>query len=59
MATRFKRGEAVKLRTSIPEGPIQSFRMDEDGVVWCLLEWLDIDGKQQSRWFREDELVAA
>jgi uncharacterized protein YodC (DUF2158 family) len=33
--------------------------MDEDGVVWCLLEWLDIDGKQQSRWFREDELVAA
>ena len=59
MATRFKRGEAVKLNTVVPEGPIQSFRMDEDGVIWCLLEWVDIDNKQQSRWFREDELVAA
>lgn len=59
MATRFKRGDAVRVNTVIPQGPIKSFRMDEDGVVWCLLEWVDVDSQQQSRWFREDELVAA
>jgi len=38
---------------------VQSFRMDEDGNVWCLVEWTDIDGEVQQRWFKEDDLVGA
>jgi hypothetical protein len=31
----------------IPNGPVQAFRMDEDGVVYCLIEWQDADGNTQ------------
>ena len=55
----FKKGEVVKAKGVIPEGPVQSFRMDEDGNVWCLVEWTDIDGEVQQRWFKEDDLVGA
>lgn len=55
----FKKGEVVKVKGVIPQGPVQSFRMDEDGVVWCLIEWMDADGQLQQRWFKEDDLVGA
>lgn len=58
MATKFKKGDEVKVSTVVPSGPIQAFRMDDDGVVYCLIEWVDADGKNQKRWFAQDNLVA-
>jgi uncharacterized protein YodC (DUF2158 family) len=59
MAITFKKGDAVKVNTVVPAGPIQAFRMDEDGIVYCLLAWVDVNGQSQTRWFLENELVAA
>ncbi len=59
MATRFKKGDVVKLNTIVPSGPILGYRMDDDGVVYCLLEWQDADGVNQQRWFKEDDLIGA
>lgn len=58
MATQFKKGDEVKVNTVVPSGPIQAFRMDDDGVVYCLIEWADADGQSQKRWFAQDTLVA-
>lgn len=58
MATKFTRGQSVKVKAVVPSGPIKAFRMDEDGVVWCLLEW-DAEGQMMERWFREDDLIEA
>lgn len=57
MATKFKRGDVVRLNTVVPSGPILAYRMDEDGVVYCLLEWVDENGATQQRWFPEDKLT--
>lgn len=58
MATTFKKGEVVKLKAVVPQGPIVALRMSEDGIVSYLVEWVDSDGVKQSRWFAEDELTA-
>lgn len=58
MATKFKKGDVVKLNTVVPEGPVQALRMDEDGNFFYMLEWTDVDGNTQQRWFAEDELIA-
>lgn len=58
MATKFKKGDSVKVNTVVPTGPVQALRMDEDGVVYYLIEWMDVDGVMQKRWFSEDDLVA-
>lgn len=58
MATAFKRGDVVSLKTVVPSGPVQSIRMDEDGNVYYLIAWEDADGVQQERWFEETTLVA-
>lgn len=57
MATKFKKGDVVRLNTVVPSGPILAYRMDDDGIVYCLLEWTDIEGNTQQRWFQEEELV--
>jgi hypothetical protein len=57
MATKFARNQVVKVRTVVPEGPVLALRMDEDGVVYYLLQWVDQDGNQQERWFAEDVLI--
>lgn len=57
MATKFKRGDTVKLVSIVPTGPIQSLRMDEDGNVFYMVEWTDAAGEVQHRWFAEDELA--
>ena len=44
MATKFKKGDVVKVKAVVPQGPVQAFRMDEDGVVFCLIEWTDAEG---------------
>lgn len=59
MATKFKKGDEVKVNTVIPSGPIQALRMDENGTVFCLLEWVDENGLNQQRWFAENDLVGA
>lgn len=57
MAT-FKKGDVVKLAGVVPQGPVLAMRMDEDGNVSYLIEWTDVDGNLQQRWFAESELAA-
>ena len=59
MATKFKKGDNVKLVAVVPEGPVQALRMDEDGNFFYLVEWTDLEGNKQQRWFEEAQLVAA
>lgn len=59
MAAAFKKNDSVRVNSVVPSGPVQALRMDEDGTVYCLLEWTDANGDTQSRWFAEGELVAA
>lgn len=58
MATQFKKGQVVRVVTVVPQGPVQALRMDEDGTVYCLIQWTDVDGNAQERWFAEGELTA-
>jgi hypothetical protein len=57
MAT-FKKGDTVKLVAVLPQGPVESMRMDEDGNVQYLISWTDVNGTEQSRWFDEAQLTA-
>lgn len=57
MATKFAKGQQVKVVAVLPSGPVKAFRMDEDGAVWCLLEWADSNGQMLERWFKEDDLT--
>jgi hypothetical protein len=54
----FKKGDVVKIRTVVPQGPVLALRMDDDGVVYCLIEWVDADGLTQERWFAETLLTS-
>ena len=58
MATTFTKGQQVKLRSVLPQGAVQAFRMDSEGVVYCLIIRTDVDGNEQTRWFPESDLVA-
>jgi uncharacterized protein YodC (DUF2158 family) len=53
----FKKGDVVKVKAVVPQGPVQALRMSEDGVVSYLIEWTDGE-KTHQRWFEQDELVA-
>lgn len=57
MATKFVKGQDVKLIAVVPQGPVKALRMDEDGNFFYMLEW-DADGNAQQRWFAEAELEA-
>lgn len=59
MATTFQKGQTVRLAKTVPQGTIEKLRMDEDGNFFYLMRWTDDNGNTQSRWFAEDELVAA
>jgi hypothetical protein len=59
MATTFKKGDVVKAVAVIPQGPVLALRMDEDGNVTYLIEWTDVDGNTQQRWFEESQLTGA
>ena len=60
MATKFAKGDVVKVKAVVPQGPVIKFRMDEEsGAVSYLLQWVDVDGHTQERWFTEDELTEA
>jgi uncharacterized protein YodC (DUF2158 family) len=58
MASKFKKGEEVRVNTVVPQGVIQSIRMDDDGEVYYLFSWIDASGNSQLRWFAEKELQA-
>ncbi len=58
MATMFKKGDTVKLLITVPQGPVEALRMDEDGNVQYLVAWTDVDGTTHSRWFDEAQLTA-
>jgi uncharacterized protein YodC (DUF2158 family) len=55
----FRKGDTVKLKGVIPQGPVEGMRMDDDGNVQYLISWTDADGVAQTRWFDEDQLTAA
>jgi hypothetical protein len=59
MATKFAKGETVKLIAVVPEGPVQALRMDEDGNFFYMVEWTDADGNTTQRWFEEAQLEQA
>ena len=58
MATTFTKNQTVRLKVMVPQGPIDAIRMDEDGIVFYRVSWVDADGNTQSRWFAENELEA-
>jgi len=58
MATMFKKGEVVKVKSVVPQGPVKALRMDDDGNVYCLIEWVDADGSTQERWIDETLLIS-
>lgn len=58
MATKFTKGQEVKLQAVVPQGPVQALRMTEDGLFFYLIQWTDADGKVQQRWFEESQLAA-
>jgi len=55
----FKKGDNVKLVAVLPQGPVESMRMDEDGNVQYLISWTDANNNKHSRWFDEVELTKA
>ncbi|MFZ9439686.1 MAG: hypothetical protein ACO260_05250 [Hylemonella sp.] len=56
----FKIGDTVKVKAVVPQGPVQRMRMDETtGEISYLVEWVDIEGHTQQRWFTEAELTGA
>jgi hypothetical protein len=56
MASVFKKDDVVRVTVVVPQGPVQSIRMDEDGNVQYLISWTNGD-KQEERWFDESVLV--
>ena len=59
MATKFIKGQEVKVAAVIPSGPVIKLRMDDDGTFFYLLAWTDAEGNTQERWFAESELTVA
>jgi hypothetical protein len=59
MATKFTKGQVVKVQATAPQGPVQALRMTEDGDFFYHIEWTDSDGVKQNRWFPEAALTEA
>ena len=58
MTVKFSVGQAVTVQAASPAGPVEAYRMLDDGTIQCLITWIDMDGVQQTRWFNEDDLIA-
>ena len=59
MATKFTKGQVVKVQATAPQGPVQALRMTEDGDFFYHIEWTDAEGNKQNRWFPEAALTEA
>jgi hypothetical protein len=57
MASKFKKGDVVTAKFVVPSGPVESIRMDDDGEVFYLISWNDLEGTQHQRWFSEEQLT--
>mgnify|MGYP003347056777 FL=1 len=57
--TTFVKGQNVRMKAVVPQGPVAKMRMDDDGKIEYLVEWTASDGVTQERWFTEDQLEAA
>lgn len=57
--TTFVKGQNVRMKAVVPQGPVAKMRMDDDGKIEYLVEWTTSDGVTQERWFTEDQLEAA
>ena len=56
--TTFVKGQTVRMKAVVPQGPVAKMRMDDDGKIEYLVEWTTTNGVTQERWFTEDQLVA-
>jgi hypothetical protein len=54
----FKKNDVVRAKVTVPQGPVVKLRMDDDGNVEYLVEWVDGETTHQ-RWFTEDQIEAA
>ena len=50
-----KKGDIVKLKATIPTGPVLALRFNDDGEVEALVEWTN-NGVTEQRWFKQDQL---
>lgn len=57
--TTFVKGQNVRMKAVVPQGPVTKMRMDDDGKIEYLVEWTTSEGVTQERWFTEDQLEAA
>lgn len=58
MATKFTKNQEVIVKAVVPAGPVEALRMDEDGNFFYKINWVDVDGVSQTRWFAENDLEA-
>jgi hypothetical protein len=58
MPNTYTKNQNVRVKAVVPEGPVTALRMNEDGEFFYLVQWTDVDGKSQRRWFKEEELEA-
>jgi hypothetical protein len=57
--TTFVKGQTVRIKAIVPQGPVAKMRMDDDGKIEYLVEWTTTDGVTQERWFTEEQLESA
>jgi hypothetical protein len=57
MATKFTKGQIVRVTTVVPKGPVVALHMNSDGEFTYQIEWTDVNGQTQTRWFSEDDLT--
>ena len=57
--TTFVKGQNVRMKAVVPQGPVTKMRMDDDGKIEYLVEWTTSENVTQERWFTEDQLEAA
>lgn len=54
----FNVNEIVKVKTTVPTGPVLNRMLNPDGTISYLVEWVDEKGAKQQRWFAEGSLEA-
>jgi hypothetical protein len=58
MALLFQKDQNVTIKVFSPTGRVKGFKVDDDGQVLYLVEWVDAQGEMQQRWFPEGEIIA-
>jgi uncharacterized protein YodC (DUF2158 family) len=56
MASTYKKGDVLKVKSTPPQGAVEKIQMTEDGVVQYLISWVDADGNSHQRWFDETDV---